>query len=424
MNSSHTTDFLTTLYGDEEGRVSVWWRSSPGSKSPYDKQGWFQWPSQAEAMGEFIASLGDKDVCVTTSTYAIDRRIPEHVKSTQAIWMDSDVCEGSNYRLAPTWTVTTSQGRYQHFWALEEAVETLAASELVHKISIAHDKDGADQSSWPANKIMRVPGTMNTSHGFPTVVRAETTGLLYSFAEIESAYNDIEVPSRVLVRDIPELSVEELPNYGNVLAKLSDDLVKLVTSEPTTNQDRSRLRFKILLELFRAGLSYEEVLAVAWHAPASRKWSEEDPRGIAGLATEAVRAAAEAGTPRPEPVDPFSSGSDDDMELAISKPVVLLTEEERESLVGHKCFVEKYVTYAANRLPHDNRSYDRLNAWMIMALAYGDSGYNPLPNGNLKLNFFGMTLGRHHLWQDLLFLASEERDTRVLPPGPRVQHRW
>jgi len=393
VTSTHTTDFLTTLYGEEEGRVSVWWRSSPGSKAPYDKQAWFTWPAQAEEMVSFISSLGDKDVCVTTSLYALDRRIPEHVLTTRAVWMDSDLCVGDNYRIPPTWTVSTSQGRWQHFWALDEPVDTLVASELVHKISIAHDRDGADQSSWPANKIMRVPGTMNTSHGFPTVVKGETSGLLHSFAEIEAAYNDIVVPNRALVREIPELSVEELPNYGNILAKLSNDLVKLATSEPTVTQDRSRLRYKLLLELFRAGLTYEEVLSVAWSAPASRKWSEEDPRGLAGLATEAVRAASDAGTPKAEPVDPFSSDSDDDAELAISKPVILLTEEERESLGDKKRFIDRYVAHATNRLAHDNRAYDRINAWMIMGLAYGDSGYIPRPNGRNCLNFFGMTLG-------------------------------
>lgn len=390
---SEISDFLDTLYGDLEGRVSVWWREVPGSKSPYSKQAWFSWPEQSDKMIEFIGSISDKDVCVTTATYKMDRRIPEHVAATSAVWMDSDVCEGSHYRIPPTWSVSTSQGRWQHFWALSDSTEAMRVSELVHRISIAHDKDGADQSSWPANKIMRVPGTMNTSHGFPTVVKATSSGALYSIEEIEAAYDDIVIPDRALVRDIPELSVDELPLYSNVLAKLSNDLVDLATSEVKVDQDRSRLRYKLLLELFRAGLSYEEVLSVAWHAPASGKWRDEDVRGLGGLAAEAMKAATEAGTPRSEPVDPYTADSDDDVELAISKPVTLLTEAENEMVDSDPCFIDRYCRYAAERLPHDNRAYDRLNGWMILSLAYMDSGFIPRPNGKGRLNFFGAILG-------------------------------
>ena len=392
-NTEQVGEFLDTLYGELSGRVSVWWRGRPGSKSPYDKQAWFSVPEQRDEMVMFIESLSDKDVCVTTTTYEIDRRIPEHVQATRAVWMDSDVCEGSNYRITPTWSVSTSSGRWQHFWALSEEVDAHRASELVHRISIAHDKDGADQSSWPANKIMRVPGTMNTSHGFPTRVKAVNNGVLYDIGELEAAYEDVEIPDRAIIREIPDLSVEDLPAYGNVLAKLSNDVVELATSEPKPDQDRSRLRYKLLLELFRAGLSYEEVLSVAWNAPASRKWSVEDPRGLAGLAAEAAKAAVEAGTPKSEPSDPFTSESDEDMELAIEKPVTLLSDEERETVSAATCFIDRYCQYAAARLPHENRSYDRLNAWTILSLAYMDSGFIPRRNGKGRLNFYGGTLG-------------------------------
>lgn len=390
-------DFLDTQYGDTTGLVSVWWRSAPGSKQPYDKQAWFNWPEQRADMVQFIDSVSDKDVCVTTATYSVKRRIPENALQSNAIWMDSDVCNGDNYRIPPTWTVTSSSGRWQHFWVLTAPIDTARASELVHRISIAHDRDGADQSSWPANKIMRVPGTMNTSHGFPTKVTATTTGLLHEIEDLEKAYADVEIPDRALVRDIPDLHEEDLPAYGNVFAKLSADLMELATSEPKVDQDRSRLRYKLLLELFRANLTFEEVLSVAWHAPAARKWSEEDTRGLSGLISEAVKAQAEAGTPRSEPSDPYSASSDDEDELAIDKPVVILTDDERGVLADlpekEQGFIKKYERFAAARLPHDNRSYDRLNAWMILSLAYLPHGYIPRPNGKQCLNFFGAILG-------------------------------
>lgn len=387
-------DFLQSMYGDIEGRVSVWWRPDPGSRSPYSKSAWFSWPEQANNMAAFIDSVADKDVCVTTASYSVERRIPENVEQSHAVWMDSDTCSGDHYRIEPSWTTVTSEGRWQHFWQLENPADAMRVSELVHRISIAHDHDGADQSSWPANKIMRVPGTMNTSHGFPVRVRATTTGNLYNLEDLEAAYADVTIPDRAIVRDIPDLHEDELPAYGNVLAKLPDELVKLATTEPKDGQDRSRLRYKMLLELFRAGLSFEEVLSVAWAAPASKKWSEEDPRGLGGLAAEAAKAAVEAGTPSAEPIDPYASSGDDEDELAIDKPVVLLTDGEYELISRDITFITKYIQYATKRLAHDNRAYDRLNAWMILSLAYMDTGY--IPRGGYQkgvLNFFGMELG-------------------------------
>lgn len=396
MTATQTEDFLDTLYGDIVGRVSVWWRTAPGSKSPYDKQAWFTWPEEKSQMVDFIEGVSDKDVCVTTTTYKMDRRVPEHVEQTHAVWMDSDVCNGDKYLVPPTWTVSTSGGRWQHFWALDQPIDALRASELVHRISIAHDHDGADQSSWPSNKIMRVPGTMNTSHGFPTRVKAETNGSVFSVEELEASYKHVVIPNRSVVRDLPDLHEEDLPAYSNVLAKLNNDLIDLVTSEPKPDQDRSRLRYKLLLELFRAGLSFEEVLAVAWKSPASRKWTEEDGRGMAGLIAEAAKAQAEAGTPRSEPSEPWGDDVDDEVELAIDKPVTLLTDEERELIRNTPSFIDKYVAYARKRLSHDNDSYDRIAAWTILSLAYMDTGY--IPNGNKlhgkgKLNFYACTIG-------------------------------
>lgn len=393
INSELYGSFLDAMYASEAGRVSVWWRPEPGSKSPYSKSVWFEWPKQRSEMVEFIGSVSDKDVCVTTVTYSVDRRIPENVKTASIVWMDSDTCSGDHYRIEPSWTTITSEGRWQHFWQLEEPADAMRVSELVHRISIAHDKDGADQSSWPANKIMRVPGTMNTSHGFPARIKSSTNGVIYGIDTLESAYKDILIPDRAIVREIPDLHEDELPAYGNILAKLSDDLVKLATTEPNDQQDRSRLRYKMLLELFRAGLSYEEVLSVAWHAPASKKWSEEDPRGLSGLSHEAAKAGVEAGTPSADPIDPFSSESDNEDELAIDKPVTILTDEENELIDNDPTFVDRYVKFAAARLTHTNRAYDRINAWMLLSLAYMDSGYALMGNRKCNLNFFGFMLG-------------------------------
>lgn len=387
------TNFLSSLYGQSEGRASVWWRATPGSKAPYSKSKWFSWPDQSDDMADFIESISDKDVCVTTSLYSEDRRTPEFATVTSSIWMDSDTCNGSNYRVPPSWTVVSSSGRWQHHWSLLEEISAADASEIVHRISLAHNAQGADQSSWPANKIMRVPGAANTSHGFPTRVRAQTSGQVYYLSELQEAYEDVVLPERAVVRDIPQLDVEDLPHYGNTLAKLPSRVVELATDEVKDGQNRSTFRYKLLLELFRAGLSYEEVVSVAWHAPASRKWTDEDPRGIVGLQGEAIRAKIEAALPNADPAEAFADDVDDAVELALDKPVIILTEDERDRVAATPNPIAAYNEFARERLAHNNEQYDMLNAWFLLSLAYCDAGYLPSAEGRVPLNFYGGILG-------------------------------
>jgi len=374
----------------------MWWRKDAGA-TPYNSSRWYSYPNDIDKLLSDIESFADKDVCITTSLYDSDKRTPEHATVTQSVWMDSDTCEGSNYRLEPTWTVKTSTGRWQHHWDLVEIVPTAIASEISHRMAIAHADQGADPSSFPANKIMRVPGTSNTGHGFPEKVEGYSNGSLYTAEELLEAYGDIELDAKtrvpILAGPVPTVETpDSLPEYGTALEKISGRTMELALAEPKADQDRSRLRYKLLLELMREFLTFEEALTIAWHAPAARKWSQDDPRGLAGLVMEARKAQAEVEYETGQAIEPY-----DPDEVTAESPVVervsLLTDKERYAISGIMHFVKRYAAAAGDRVPKQNLPYDLINGWTVLSAAMCEVGYIPRKNSREFLNMYSMTIG-------------------------------
>lgn len=388
---------MESRYGDANGRMSMWWRKDAGP-TPYNSSRWYSYPSEIDKLLSDIEAMADKDVCITTSLYDMDKRTPDHATVTNSVWMDSDTCEGDNYRVEPTWTVQTSAGRWQHHWDLVETVPTSVASEISHRMAIAHADQGADPSSFPANKIMRVPGTSNTGHGFAEVVKGATNGALYTAEELLEAYGDIELPAaqRSSAPRKPQAPVEApdtLPDYGTALEKISARTMELALAEPTAGQDRSRLRYKLLLELNREFLTFDEVLTIAWHAPAARKWSQDDARGLAGLVMEARKAEAEVQYETGQAIEPIKPEEDEAFVVPEGERVKLLTDAERFRVSQIIHFVKRYAALAGDRVPKQNLPYDLINGWTILSAAMSDCGYIGRKNGKEPLNLYTMTIG-------------------------------
>jgi len=361
----------------------------------------FQYPQQLDDMVAYAKQYASEDVYFSPLLYG-DKvndkgniaRTPENAISAQTIYMDSDLCPPHKFRLEPSIHVVTSRGHGHDYWILSEPVDARRAAEVAHKITTAHKDDGCDPSGWSANKLLRLPDTVNTSHGFPEYVVAEFGGLVYNIEDVEGAYDDVDTVERSIMGRDSDSKIEtptNLPPYEEALAKLPAPVLDLVLREPTVGSDgnRSEVRYKILCELFRHQdlLTHQEVLTVAWHAPASRKWSQEDPRGMEGLIGEAEKALAEVSWEKGEGIEPPSS---DEKFHAESD---LLTDGERHIVGQHRTWVDDYLTWCDRKVAKQNAPYDRMNAWVILSAAFGDTAFIPRKNGPEGVNVYTMTLG-------------------------------
>lgn len=411
-------EFITTVLGDMRGNAILGLRDRPGPKGKVNRYFDFKYPEQIEEMVAFAAEHSNEDLYISPLVYGEERntdkdspsygkvrRTPENALTSNTVYQDSDTCPWDKFRLKPTIHVTTSAGRYQDFWVLSQPIPAGEAAEISHKIATAHKGDGSDPSSWSANKVLRIPFSVNTSHGFPEDVLVEVSGMVYDSLDIGGAYDDIELVSRPIVRlpaDVSYDSDMDLPDYADALNKLPGNFnMELLTKPASDNADRSRMRYLMLCELFRAGtLSFEDALSLAWHAPVSRKW-KEDSRNIRGLVAEALKAQSEVSY---ETGRGLSSPSTDLTEDQIAwfeerrkselPKVELLTEEERDLIDGEETFITRFCQWAESRQGiYYNAPYARSAAWQFLSSAFVDTAFIARGNGPEYCNLFSMSIG-------------------------------
>lgn len=375
------------------GTTTIWRRGAYGPKINIDIQKWYETPNDMDDIEAYVIENSVWDVYVSPASYTKKQRALGTVSMAKTAWLDADTCELSNLRIEPSWKVQSSPGRWQAWWILDKEYPATEVAHIVKKISYAHRDQGADVSSWAANKLMRVPGSVNSNHGFPIPVTAESTGLIYTLSEIDEAYSDINVsqPRKYLASETSSVNDPgDLPDYAETLAKLPREVLNTATTQVKEGSNRSDLRYRLLCDLFRLNtLTYDEVLSIAWHAPASSKWSIEDPRGIKGLIFETDKALAEIeyeiekleNTPRPED------------SKSIAANVRLVTDAERANHRWNN-YIEQYIKWSQTKTSVQNPPYDYMNSWVSLALMYGEKFYLPYENADQNLNLYTFTLGQ------------------------------
>jgi hypothetical protein len=395
-------DFIRTVLGDLSGYAFVSRASgrTANGKLNVNIHKAFKYPDQIEEMIAYAGEHSTEDVYLSPLLYGDKRndkgniaRTPENALTSKTIYMDSDLCAPDKFRLQPSIHVVTSRGRGHDYWLLDEPVEAKRAAEVAHKITTAHKDDGCDPSGWSANKVLRLPNTVNTSHGFPESVVAEYSGIVYNIMDIEGAYDDVEIIERPIMGRETEVQIatpKALPDYSDALAKLPENALNIALAEPKVGPDgnRSEARYRLLCELFRLEgvITQEEALSIAWNAPASRKWSQEDIRGIDGLIAEANKAYSEVQWEKGQGLEP--------PELNTTEGNIdLLAGDEREVLKHHATWVDQYIDWAGRKMAKQNPPYDRINAWTVLSCAFSDMAFIPRKNGPEGLNLYTMTLG-------------------------------
>jgi len=430
--SEQIHQFVTTILGDQEGWVVCGLMSQAGPKGQLNRQVDFLYPENIEDLVEWAVSHQNEDTYISPLVYGNMRkknkdgsdgnirRIPENALTSMVVYQDSDTCTPDKFRLTPSIHVESSAGRYQDYWVLTEPVDSDRAADASRRIAIAHKADGSDPSSWSANKYLRIPGTTNTRHGFPEQVSSHMSGEMYDIEEIEGKYADVSFEEKPLMRLPAEVSfddVQDLPEYATALAKIPGTFkMSLITDEPSATQDRSTLRYRLLCDLFRQPeLTFEDVLAVAWHAPASRKW-REDPRNLRGLIAEALKAQQDVAYDKATVISQVNPEELITEETKIERPsVVLVTDEERILAENEMDFIKRYERWSMERLGvAHNGPYARQNAWSVLSGAFCDIGR--IPHTGDALNLFMIALGgsgsgkssSRRLWKSCLWEIFDE----------------
>lgn len=323
------SDFLELVFGDQQGYVVTQPRAAHHGN-------WRKWPSAFTTDDQYFSPI----------VYSGEQRTKDDTAATSlVIYVDADRTDLDEFF---TWTpsirVTTSEGSHHLYWVLDAPVPMKDAASLSQRIGRAHKME---PSAGIAAKLLRLPGTLNTSSekiqgsdAFP--VTAESTGLIYSYAELSAGYPADDHEGQDLVR--PDLGMPDTwPNHFDVLDRVDGEsrLNLLLEAEFNTEDiDWSNKRYEALNLALEDGFSPAEATVLVWNSPLSDSkrehgiehvWKYDTSKAVANQAAK----------------------DDPTLALPVEAPTdmpPLLTESERAYAAQQVTFVDRWVENAFKSL--------------------------------------------------------------------------
>lgn len=374
-------DFLDAVYGGASGWVDIVNRDPDTGK--IDSEMWRHWPTDKAYISKYCKLRADEDTYCSVALFSDKQRTKDDLGAlAHAVWADADTCDPSNFRAVPSIIVNTSPGRWHCWWVLEEPVKALDASMTAQRIAYAHRSQGCDLG-WAASKILRVPGTTNAKDAAQRhEVTAEYTGVLYTLAELDALYQDIEATAPVVLdTTMPELlSLAERIQLEERVIKDSP-FENLYLTPPEDGESWWPKLFRLQFDLFRVGCTPQEVFTLSKHAACNK--FERDHRPDTDL-WKTVQNAYLKFVAEDSPTSQIVEAR----KTYTVEP--FLTETERKS--RPVSFPDTYAKWVAARTD-SAETYQRSLAFLLLSCVFGDRGHLPDKFGARKLNLWLLLLG-------------------------------
>lgn len=405
--------FFDHIYSHkQEGTAFIVVRDEAGSLNVQAKN---QWPQEESYMEKYCALRSDEDVYYSVAIFPSGSRTAiDHAATAKIVWADADICPPEAFRVEPSIIVQTSpphkrnevcdrrdktgkecNGHYHVLWELDTPYCAQEVEQVARRISYAHHDEGCD-NGWTLTKILRVPETSNTKFRPPYELPApKYTGHIYTLAEIEEAYADVDIEASSVAIDgaIPELPDDAyLIDLERRIEGLGLD--SLYLERPRSGESWSERLYRLQLDLFRNGFTEEEVFFLARNS-ASNKYNPE----VAGELTQ-------TGEIIPKRSDPDGylwrevQKAQRDFETEVVLPVggaplafrdenlTFLRDEDREVLADNPTFIDDYVAWALSKSPDHAETFSQSLAWLVLSSAYGNRACIQYSWGVQHLNFW------------------------------------
>lgn len=378
-------DFFEFIYGEGHGVACITLNDDAGTPN---RDKFFDYPEQVDEMVEFCQTHSDETVYYTPSLMRAHNRKKPSVRFLQVVFGDADTMDLGDLLVEPSAVVTTSPGHTHVYWSVDNETDPLEIEQLNRSLSQRHDrKESGYDTGWAANKLLRVPGTMNLKYGEPFRVEIEYTGNVYSWEGIAAEYPKVDTLS-AQYRDLPT----DLPSRIDAMRSITDfseDIRSLISTDFSKGYGSDGL-WAAINGLFRAGANDEETFVLLQNA-AVNKWmrnniADADVR----LWEDIIRARAKSDVLTEESLRAPSKAL-----VAPKKPhqevFDFLYDEEHDLLTPN--FVTEFTAWSSSK----TRSPDCFKvsgAFSILSAVFGDYGHIPFKWGDEPLNLWFMNLGR------------------------------
>ena len=372
------SEFLETLYGGLDGHIDIVTRDP--ETGALDSERWLT-TSDLDFAERYIDLRKDEDVYCSVAVFSGEHRTNSDAQAvTNVVWADADTCAPENFKIYPSIVVTTSPGRYHVWWVLSEPVPAAQAAKVAQKISHAHRDQGCDHG-WFVSKILRVPGTHNRKPGYDNPeVTAQYTGEVFALADLDAAYADVPVAAvQVSSEAVPDpVTHEDQIALEDKIA--GTPLENLYTERPPEGASWYERLFKFEMELFRLGLTPQEVYTLAANCACNKY--KRDNRPDSDLWKDVQKAYSTFGME-----DAEAPAVQDSVKFEIPD---FLTEQERANLP--RTFVDEYTEWVAGNTDAAT-VYQHSLAFTVLSSVLGNRAYIPTRYSRENLCIWVMVLG-------------------------------
>lgn len=402
--------FFEDVLPNSEGWVPILSKSPTGQLTNFR---WYHWPSEKQAMVEYIETISHTDVYFspmlfseppsrTTANWARKANVTKCVVVTA----DGDSMDIDKLRVPPTTVVRSSKNHWQGYWRFTDSeaghLSNFDFEDMSHGLYDAHAEDGMDRG-WPLAVKRRVPFTTNTKpqYGLPFTVGYETDmSVAVTAGEFAAEYEPAQTVDLSVVGDLPQSDENDAIT---ILARVGSTLVNdLFLIEPPLTDDWSSRLYQLECLLFEAGATVEEVFVVANEAACNKFRRDGRPDYDLWVQVNRDHARWESSTVHLD-IDLEFELNDSEMALptiADATPdglywnnVSFIRDEERSDIPDNT-FLDSFTTWAQGRSSQSPWEFNVAGACALLSTTLGRYAKIPLSFGDMPLNLYFMVLGR------------------------------
>ena len=413
------TDFLDWTVTTPTG----WFQLLIGQKDSLREE-WYKWPEDRTKIQARITESTSDNVYFSPHLFSTQKSLKENVLPSRTLCVDLDNADVTNLKLNPTVMIETSPGRHQGFWVLK--TELLPADFEVLSKKLSYTIVNADHSGWPLGHKFRVPGARNFKYNPSPIVH-----LVHTLSS-ERIYTVDELEDWVSGTDVTPANVGQADNWINhppttfpsgpleVLEKYRANIgPKVIRYYDTMQADRSEALWALMIAMFRAGASIDEVYWVAWNS-ANNKFKEHRYNADRDLAKDVARAhLAETGDSSDIPsmikIAERTQGTNNDRKRLVTS-IVIQDMQKRGEFIFTDDGRYWYLHSNAGRPVQLGKRSDQLDSMLDMAYGLNSSdGFQPfvcnhLVNHTISKGRRAASAVLSHFDRETLLLHSGKQD--------------
>jgi hypothetical protein len=301
MDKNRCREFLRRVWGPSEG-----WAFIAYAGAGQFKHRSYLYPAQLDLLVDELIELSSwANVWFCPHLFRTStNRLKKNALPPRALWVDHDRPDYDNLKPKPTICWSTSEGKYQALWLLNDEAPPEEAERANRFLTYTN---ASDKGGWHLNKVLRLPESTNYKYQPPSEgFILWDDGPTYNLEDLlPPEVDDLQKALQEAIHNHTPPMPTEIPSFLEALKKYGKNIPKtawdLLNADSSGKEDWSEELWKLERLLLEAGIPKEAVLAIVKESP----WNKyaRDRRPLEHLWAEVFKASQEKGPFQESPTE-------------------------------------------------------------------------------------------------------------------------